>query len=121
AQGSLDRDTLVLGDWRIPLEPGPLLLINYSGPAGTFLRMSLADFLQSAGRGEFDRLRQFCFGKIILLGRDSSEDRHPTPFFNHDRGPAAKMSEVEIHANAIVTLLEQRLLRQTPAPIQWIG
>jgi len=92
------------------------MTINYAGGAGTFPRVSLADFEAAAKAGDKAKLRQWVNGKIVLLGTDFVEDRFQTPFFN----PLVSHSNtagVEVHANTVLTLLDHLYLVAAP---QWL-
>ena len=102
---------LTLAGHDIPISSDRSIFINYAGPAGTFPHVSLADFLDAAGRGEKDRLRDWVKGKIVLIGTDSISDRFDTPFFI---GSQWNTAGVEVHANTIETILEQRFLVYAP-------
>ena len=45
----------------------PAMLIRYAGPAGTFPRVSLSDFVTAARAGKSGVLRQWVSGKAVLL------------------------------------------------------
>jgi len=93
------------------------MTINYAGGAGTFPRVSLADFEAAAKAGDKAKLRNWVNGKIVLLGTDFVEDRFQTPFFN----PLVSHSDtagVEVHANTVLTLLEHLYLVPVPAWLQ---
>ena len=53
-------------------------------------------------------------GKIVLIGTDAIEDRRATPFFTPFSGAKWSTPGVEIHANTVRTLLEQRYLLPVP-------
>jgi adenylate cyclase len=93
------------------LQPAePAMLIRYAGPAGTFPRVSLSDFVTAARAGKSHLLRQWVAGKAVLLGPDLITDRHATPFYAFRVGAPANTAGVEIHANAIWTLLHAKPL-----------
>ncbi len=87
--------------------------INYYGPPGTFLRISLADVL-SGGVPE-----SFFKGKIVLVGATAAglQDRSATPF----SGTRQEMPGVEIQANALNNLLDGTEIRDFPLPAAWLG
>jgi class 3 adenylate cyclase len=98
-----------------PAYPTRLMLIRYTGPAGTFRRISLVDFLAAAAANNMDLLRSWVGGKAVLLGPEmDTRDRHATPYYAFTVGPHANTSGVEIHANALNTLLTGRFLRKIP-------
>jgi adenylate cyclase len=89
-----------------------VLTINYAGPAGTFPRVSLSDFIEAARAGKQDQLRRWVGGKAVLLGPDLITDRHATPYYAFRAGTPANTAGVEIHANSVHTLLTGRHLRE---------
>jgi adenylate cyclase len=84
------------------------MLIHYVGPAGTFPRVSLCDFVDAARAGRRQQLKDWVGGKAVLLGPDLITDRHATPFYAFRAGTPANTAGVEIHANAVWTLLSGR-------------
>ncbi|MGO9240859.1 MAG: CHASE2 domain-containing protein [Bryobacteraceae bacterium] len=98
-----------------PDYPSRVMLIRFSGPAGTVRRISLVDFLAAAEAGKMDLLRSWVGGKAVLLGPEmDTQDRHATPYYAFTVGPHANTSGVEIHANALNSLLTGRYLRKLP-------
>lgn len=91
--------------------PERIMKIRYSGPAGTFPRVSLADFIDAARGGRKDQVKRWVAGKVVLLGPDIISDRHATPYYAFRAGSPANTAGVEIHANAVRTLLTGRFLR----------
>jgi adenylate cyclase len=98
----------------IPTSPDRSIFINYAGPAGTFPRKSLADFIAAARAGESDRLRSWVNGKIVLIGTDTMVDRFNTPFFARFSGSRWNTTGVEVHANTVSTILDRRYLAYAP-------
>ena len=99
-----------------PAYPSRLMLIRFSGPAGTVRRISLVDFLAAAEAKNMDLLRSWVGGKAVLLGPEmDTKDRHATPYYAFTVGPHANTAGVEIHANALNTLLTGRYLQKVPA------
>ncbi|WP_321475880.1 adenylate/guanylate cyclase domain-containing protein [uncultured Paludibaculum sp.] len=84
------------------------MLIHYVGPAGTFPRVSLCDFIDAARAGRSRQLRDWVGGKAVLLGPDLITDRHATPFYAFRARTPANTAGVEIHANSVWTLLSGR-------------
>jgi adenylate cyclase len=112
---TFENGRLMIEGHDIPTAPDGFMFINYAGPAGTFPRVSMADFIAAARAGESDRLRSWVNGKIVLLGTDSSvADRFNTPFFSRFSGTRWDTSGVEVHANAVRTILERCYLTYTP-------
>ncbi len=133
-EGNLD-----FGPMRIPTEGDLGFLINYLGPAGSFPQYSFDNVLDDNDfelAGEFD-LNAFDdpdFGlvhddifkdRIVLIGSTMQElhDNFPTPFLEHTasggKKARAETPGVEIHANAILTVLNQRYLHHLPALVNF--
>ncbi len=109
------------GDFFIPLYDENTMLINFAGPRKTFPYYSFDTVIDDEDfdlKGEFDLdyfnelLQEGVFkDKIVLIGSTVSElhDNFPTPFLEYtDRQGnrfKAEMPGVEIHANAIRTIL----------------
>ncbi len=108
---------LYLKGREIPISPDRTITINYAGPARTIPRVSLSDFIQKSRAGDMGQLRKWVGGKIVLLGPDSIDDRHATPFFTLFSGKDWLTPGVEVHANTLNTVLTGRYL--LPAP-QWL-
>lgn len=112
-----------------PLMPGGsnpssyyAMLINWVGPTGTFPMYRFSEVLRASP----DQLRDWFGGKIVLLG--SAEDRQHTPMVGAslpsppplaDQRHQHTMSGLEMHANAIDTILRHRYIRPVPWPIVW--
>jgi adenylate cyclase len=99
----------------IPASASRTITINYAGPPGTFPFVSLSDFIDAARRGRKDQIRQWVSGKIVLLGPDTIDDRHATPYYTAFSGARWLTAGVEIHANTLRTLLEGTYL----TPVSW--
>ncbi|MGH1366227.1 MAG: CHASE2 domain-containing protein [Calditrichia bacterium] len=105
------------GDYDVPLFEQNTLLIDYAGPDGTFPTYSFSNVMDDA---EFDLGEEFDLNyfdddllpdgvfkdKIVLIGSTVAElhDNFPTPFLEH-RGTPREMPGVEIHANALNSIL----------------
>lgn len=96
--------SLLFNGRQSPLSQGRLL-INYSGPAGSFPTYSAAQVVEGDYPAEAFR------DKIVLIGATTAtlHDLYPTPFSS-----AAPMPGVEIVANGIDTVLSGRYLRLAP-------
>ncbi|HEY3835823.1 MAG TPA: adenylate/guanylate cyclase domain-containing protein, partial [Bryobacteraceae bacterium] len=105
---------LFLKGREIPVARDRTIIINYAGRAGTVPRVSLAKFIETARAGNVAQLRNWVSGKIVLLGPDSIDDRHATPFFTLFTGKDWLTPGVEIHANTLNTILTGNYL--LPAP-----
>ena len=70
---------LYLGKREIPVDNERNMTINFAGPAGTFPRVSLYDFIQASRAGNKGQLEKWVKGKAVLLGPDvRTEDTHAT-------------------------------------------
>jgi len=101
----------------IPVTPNRTIQINYRGPAGTFPRVPLSDFVAAARAGDQQKLKQWVEGKAVLLGPDHIEDRHATPFYRLFGSSRWNTPGVEIHANTLHTLMAKDYLLPVP---QWL-
>ena len=104
APAAPSANQLSLGERRIPLKNGSLL-VNFAGPPGTYptysaARVPLGDYPAGTFRD-----------KIVLIGATSPtlQDVYPTPFSSQHRMPG-----VEIIANAVDTILNERYLHVMP-------
>ena len=134
-----------LGNHIIPKFDWLGMLINYYGPAGTFKYYSFDNVLDDS---EFDLREDFDMDvfddpgdsalgippglkysgalkdKIVLIGSTIQElhDNFPTPFLEYRNANGelvkAEMPGVEIHANALATILTDSYLK--PVPILWV-
>jgi len=110
---------LFLGNREIPVDADRNLTINYAGPADTFPRVSLFDFIQAVRSHNQTQIEKWVKGKAVLLGPDNIDDRHATPFYtafgltNKWRTPG-----VEIHANVLNTLLTGNFLKPVPQAVR---
>ena len=111
ADAQFQNGNLTLAGKQIPISADRSIAINYAGPPGTFPRYSLADFEAAAKAGDADKLRSWVGGKIVLIGVDfADEDRRATPFYTLFSGLKWTTAGVEVHANTIRTILENRFL-----------
>ncbi|NIT60757.1 MAG: CHASE2 domain-containing protein, partial [Aliifodinibius sp.] len=109
-------DGFKFGDFNIATYDHPTMLINFAGPEGTFPTYSFESVIDDSTffLGEFDDLDYFeellaegvFEDKIVLIGSTVAElhDNFPTPFLGY-KGQPKEMPGVEIHANAINTIL----------------
>ncbi len=126
------------GDMHIPLFRDGLMMVNFAGPAGSFPRYSFDSVIDDENFdliGDYDMdyfsstlLPEGIFrGKIVLIGSTVSEhhDNFPTPFFEfkdtQGRSRKAEMPGVEIHANAIWTILNNLYFHKIPHLYYLIG
>jgi len=114
------QDYFQFGKFHIPLYDQSAMLLDFAGPAGTFPYYSFDSVIDDASfklKGDFDLnyfdelLKDGVFkDKIVLIGSTVAElhDNFPTPFLVY-KGPngyrKAEMPGVELHANAIRTIL----------------
>ncbi|RMF60960.1 MAG: adenylate/guanylate cyclase domain-containing protein [Calditrichaeota bacterium] len=130
---NLPRDELLkyeenhirFGEWKIPLYQKSTMLIDFAGPRGTFPMYSFASIIddENFDLGEDDLnyftehlLPEEVFkDKIVLIGSTVAElhDNFPTPFLEYN-GTTQEMPGVEIHANALRTILNG-LFFKTPS------
>lgn len=126
AEEFLGKDTsfrggaLYLGDRKIPTGDERDMNINYAGPAGTFPRVSLVDFVRAVRAGNQAQLERWVKGKVVLLGPDDrANDAHDTPFFTAfgltDRW---RTPGVEVHANTLNTILTGAFLKPVSEPVR---
>ncbi len=116
---------LRLNNIEIPFYNPNTFLINFRGPAGTFPTFSLADVLDD---GAFDlgpiedtdifeeHLRANTFkNKIVFIGASVEElqDNKFAPFFSYE-GKKRKIPGVEVHANALSTLMRRDFMKIAP-------
>ncbi|MGH9720886.1 MAG: CHASE2 domain-containing protein [Bryobacteraceae bacterium] len=88
------------------------ITINYAGAPGTVPSVPLADFIDAARARNAAQLRKWVGGKAVLLGTDfiEDQDRHATPFYKVFGGAKWRSAGVEVHANALNTLLRGEYL-----------
>jgi signal transduction histidine kinase len=99
-----------LGVERESAPSGYAMLINWAGPPGTFTIHSLRGVLRADDKTLVDRFA----GKVVFVG--FLGDREVTAM---DRGGGTTMTGLEIHANALQTILSRRFIRPVPTPIVW--
>jgi adenylate cyclase len=111
-----------LGDIEIPRGPGGNMLINYVGFRGKITTYSYASVVDDAstdiGDWDFDAFEDLLAeghleGKMVFVGSTIPEDQDQRPtVFRRTRGSAgAQLTPgVEIHANAVETILQQRFI-----------
>jgi adenylate cyclase len=116
---------LRLNNIDIPYFGPNTFLINFRGPAGTFPTFSLADVLddstfdlgpiEDTNIFEEHRRANTFKNKIIFIGASVEElqDNKFTPFFSYE-GKKRKIPGVEVHANALSTLLRRDFIKMTP-------
>lgn len=104
----------------IPTDGQRTMIINYAGPAGFIPRVSFVDFIRAVRAGNEAQLEQWVKDKIVLLGPDSRvDDTHATPFYTAFSVTNRWMTPgVEIHANALNTILTHAFFTPVPQNIR---
>lgn len=92
---------------QIPTEDD-LMWINYRGPAGSFPATSMGEILQ------FETTDSRFRDKVVFIGLSANRlgDKHRSPF---SRDGERDMPGVEVHANALATMLAKDHLGSAPA------
>lgn len=87
--------------------------IFFYGPPNTFEQIPFANVLDPENWNTYLKKGEYFKDKIVIIGPTAIlfQDFHPTPFSESWLHPE-RMSGVEIHANAIATLLEGRSIAQ---------
>jgi adenylate cyclase len=119
--GATARLRMTLAGHAVPISTDRSIVINYSGGPDTFPSVSLADVVDAVGAGRKDLLRTWLGGKIVLIGKNSVDDRYATPFYTTFSGEDWLTAGVEIHANTIRTLLDRDYLYIAPAWAGWVS
>ena len=103
-----DDHSISIGDLYIPPHRNDILTINYSGPSSSFPTIPFYQVMR--GTVSQDTFKD----KIVLIGAGypESHDLFPTPFFDGDG-----MYGIEIHANAINTVLSRAFITK----MGWLG
>ncbi len=114
-----NNGNFVVGKFVIPRFNGDAMLINFAGPASQFPTYSFANILDDhrmtlpdpdEDTDIFDTWKEAGIfkNKIVFIGASAEElqDNKYTPFFSFD-GTKQKMPGVEMHANAMHTILNQ--------------
>lgn len=117
------EDGFQYGDFDVSAFEESTMLINFCGPEGTFPAYSFESVIDDSSffLGEDEDLDYFeellndgiFQDKIVLIGSTVAElhDNFPTPFLEY-KGQPKEMPGVEIHANAIHTILNGNYLHQ---------
>lgn len=118
-----DAAVFELADLRIPRFDDNSMLINFRGPAKTFKTYSFSDILDDSafdlvGEDDTDifemhKLEGTFKDKVVYIGATVEElqDNKFTPFFSY-KGIKRKLPGVEVHANALSTLLRGDFIRR---------
>ncbi|MFQ5864209.1 MAG: CHASE2 domain-containing protein [bacterium] len=106
----------VIGNRRVPKRDFNSMLINFRGPAQSFTTYSFSSILddidfdlpgdEDTDIFEIHKLEETFKDKIVFIGATSEvlQDNKFTPFFKY-QGKKRKLPGVELHANALATLL----------------
>ena len=122
ADAQYKNGQLLLAGRIIPTVSDRTIIINYAGKQDTFPRISLCDFIGLAKAGKTAELEKLVKGKAVLIGpADSVEDRYPTPFTVAGGNAMWNTAGVEIHANALRTILNGIFLLPAPEWARIIG
>jgi len=102
----LSRSKIVLKNRNIPLDKKNKLLINYMGDRGSFSTIPIYKVFEENFLTHNPTLFK---NKIVLIGATAKylQDLYPTP-------TSIEMPGVEIHANAIQTVLSEKYLHTLP-------
>jgi adenylate cyclase len=113
---------LWLNGREVPMSATRDLTINYAGPADTFPRISMYDIVHAYREKNFKQLQTWLKGKALLMGTDDIGDRRATPFYTAFTGSGKWTTPgVEVHANALRTLLEGDFLKPVPEWARVLG
>ena len=123
--------TLQIGNLLIKKESGNTMYINFLGPAGTIPTYSLANVLDDStfdlpGDEDMDIFEYHkewgtFKDKIVFVGAttDEIQDNKLTPFLNIN-GKRQLIPGVEVHANALSTILQNRYLVKINTQIEFL-
>lgn len=93
---------------------GSFLQIWYYGNhRAAFPGVHMSDVLTATRGGDTAKLRNWFQGRIVLIGSDGLDERHPTPVH-------ASTEAVEIQANAISTVVQGDLLAHASEQQKWM-
>ena len=102
-------EILHLGDRSIPLSQYNSAYINFAGPSGKFQRISFHQVINTQFPPGFFKDKMVLVGATFL----DSHDFFPTPFMVSKKGQKHPIFGVEIHANIINTILQNRVIKPT--------
>lgn len=109
-----------IGATPIPLDEEDRMIINYSGPPGSFRSYSFIEVYRKAQEGDEEYFRKNFGGKAVLMSSSGgfSSDYHRTPF--NGLGNPVRMAGVEVQANTLNTILSKKFLRTLPPVFSYI-
>lgn len=120
----------MVGNYRLQMSDLNTMWINYRGPVGSFRSYSFSAVLDDSefallpdeDTNIFDMHRVWGTfrNKIVIIGASAEElqDNKYTPFFGSD-GKKRRMPGVEVHANALSTILRSDYLHQVDRKTQF--
>ena len=127
-----DTDIPVWPDGRIylmePFMPSAapsmhIMLINWAGPAGAAPMLDLA----AVNRATTEQLQAWFMGRIVFIGSSVERQNTPMPGATRAAQPPylnqagqASMSGMEVHAQALDTIMQRRFLRPLPVLSVWV-
>ncbi len=103
------------GYFEIPLENNNNTYINYTGPSGTFNKISFFQVYENEIPKDFFKNKIVLIGPTFTMGKDFSF----TPF-SHFNGIYSKTSGIEIHANIVDALLQKKFLSRFSSSLEFI-
>lgn len=121
----------IVGNRRVPKKDFNTMLVNFRGPAKSFPTYSFSSILDDASFDlpddedtdifEFYKLDGTFKDKIVFIGASAEElqDNKLTPFFEY-KGKKRKVPGVEMHANALSTLLRQDYIVTESPLLTWL-
>jgi adenylate cyclase len=117
----IENGRLMFAGRAVPITSVRTITINYAGPPGTFPFIPFSDFIEASRKGQKEKIREWVSGKVVLIGPDLFEDRHPTPFYTAFSGPKYNTAGIEIHANTLHTLLDGDYLLPVSQPFRLVA
>lgn len=121
-----DGDRLFVGDKETPVVRPGQILVNYVGPTQTVTTVPFSEVMAM----DAARAQETFRNQIVLIGRAPTSiislrkltpDTFATPFFT---GSKTYLAGVEVHANIVATILEQRFIAPisgTPRALVFLG
>ncbi len=114
----VEKKMIKLGARVIPLNRYGDMMINFAGPSGTYHQLPFYEIWKMAYEGHHDYFRNNFANKIVLIGTTNflHQDFKPTPFFNSKHYDLIRSTYgVEIWANVIDTMLQEKYITRAPA------
>ncbi len=106
------RRSIIAGNKIIPLDMGSLI-INFTGVPGTIHMLPMSEVIRN--KNDISFLRRHLEGRIVLIGAYDLmlNDFHNTPYISSKAGLIRGMFGIEIIANALATMLQERYIYQS--------